>query len=34
MIKFWANKINELCKQGYSFRNACMMVENWRNYGN
>lgn len=31
MIRFWANKITELCKQGYEFHEACMMVENWRN---
>lgn len=31
MIRFWANKIIQLCKEGYGFEDACKMVENWRN---
>lgn len=31
MVRFWANKIVQLCEQGYEFHEACRIVENWRN---
>jgi hypothetical protein len=33
MIRFLANKIVQLCKQGYMFDDACRIVEGWRDYG-